>query len=76
MKKYIALGYNNGGNPSQSGKADTLEKATLWAKDYVSKTINGKASVVEIISVVERPAPVVIVKPFEPVVEDLSVNHP
>lgn len=79
MKKYIAytMNTNGGGGTSNSG-VQTLTKATEWARTITSKTSNIRAYVCEIVSVVERPDPVVTVTPFKPEpeeVEGLSVNH-
>lgn len=75
MKKYIAFAMSNGGNSNQNCGIQTKEKATEWDRNHVAKNSNMKVYVCEVISVASRPEPVVIVQPFEPVVEELSVNH-
>lgn len=60
MKKYIAFPFS-GNNSGIHG----LTKVTEWAKGAVAKN-NQKMIVCEVVAVVERPEPIVCVKPFTP----------
>lgn len=71
MKKYVAFAMQttHKGNNALTSMVLTKGAATEWARDHVAKNNNTKAYVCEVLSVVSRPDPVVMVLPFMPEAE-------
>lgn len=79
MKKYIAYSYNlNGGGGQNNSGITTLEIATAWAKKIVAASLTVRCNVCEVISTVDRPTPIVEVRPFvpEPEVPEIKKEEP